>query len=98
MWRYRLTKLPSGPTKEGSLSQSLKESEVVGWIFGIARDDGRPTVGEQLLVGYPFRVEADTPSARITSPVVRIISGEPNRIVFETASGSVYEWSRFEPS
>src|SRR5512139_3145770 len=90
---YTLTKIPGGPKKEGPLSWSLKREDAMAWLFGFDRTESRPTVGEQLLVGAPFRILPNTPGVRITSPVTRIVSDEPGRVVFETAGGSLYEWT-----
>jgi len=89
---YTLRKFPDGPRKEGPLSWSLQGEDAIAWLFGCDRADSRPTVGEQLLVGASFRMHPNTPGARITSPITRIVSDEPGRVVFETASGSLYEW------
>lgn len=88
---YTLTKVPNGPRKEGSLSQALvPRDDGLGWV---SRENARPTVGEQMLVGAPFRIDPNVPGARITSPVKRIVSNEDARVVFETESGSQYVWT-----
>jgi hypothetical protein len=87
---YTLTKLPDGPQKVGELSYAL--TYVSGEVFN-GRAEARPAVGEQMLVGARVRISADTPGVRITSPIVRIVSDEPGRVIFETESGSIYEWT-----
>jgi hypothetical protein len=93
---YCLTKLPDGPRREGTVSSSLQPLEASGRLYRSGRE--RPTLGEQLLVGALFRTDPDVPAARITSPVTRIVYDERDCVIFETASGSLYEWTRFEPS
>ena len=45
-----------------------------------------------MLVGAMVLVPGPNASARITSPIVRIVSDNPDEVTFETASGSVYRW------
>lgn len=65
MW-YTLEKLPDGPAKMGPVSRSVRSADVLGYIVTFDRSSDRPTVGEQMLVGANFRIEADTPGVRIT--------------------------------
>jgi hypothetical protein len=46
-----------------------------------------------MLVGAMVLVPGHEPSARITSPIVGIVSDNPDEVTFETASGSVYRWT-----
>jgi hypothetical protein len=90
---FTLKKLPPGPAKMGPVSRSVQSAEVLGYIVTFDHCDDRPAVGEQMLVGANFRIENDTSGVRITSPVARILTDEPNCVVFETESGSTYEWT-----
>ena len=83
---YSLTKFPFGPCKRGAISIAVTAS-------GDHEQDARPRIGVQMLVGAIVLVPGPEASARITSPIVRIVSDDPYEVTFETASGSVYRWA-----
>ena len=60
-----------------------------------SKDDhyhGRPKVGYVVRVGAARTTMFGADTWWQTTPVDRIISDEPSKIVFETANGSTYTW------
>jgi hypothetical protein len=86
---YSLQRLSDGVGEVGRMSEAR-------WLDGSGamqvEQDARPRVGVSMRVGS---LQARSYSAQdwwMTTPIVRILEDEPSRIVFETRSGSIYEW------
>jgi hypothetical protein len=87
---YSLKRLSDGAGDIGGMSEAR-------WIdeTGTMRvePDARPRVGVCMRVGS---LHARTYSGQdwwMTTPITQIVEEAPDRVVFETRSGSTYEWT-----
>lgn len=91
---YVLIRESDGTRKEGRLSLALKAT-ATGWH--IVERQARPRIGVQMMVGDMVIGPGPEPSVRITSPVATIVSDRDSEVIFETESGSIYQWLRVDP-
>lgn len=89
MGHYTLRRLTDGAGDSGgeSLALWLNEGEVQ------RQPNARPRVGVKIRVGSCFARTYANQDWWLTSFITRIVEDSPNRIVFETESGSTYEWT-----
>lgn len=90
MTYYSLRRLADGTGHIGELSASVSLDSHGRLIAGI---DSRPQVGASHWVGSHLDNPLPRRAGWLTTPIVRIVLDQPNRVVFLTASGSQYEWS-----
>lgn len=87
---YSLRRLSDGIGDVGGMSEAR-------WIDGSGEmqveQDARPRVGVCVRVGALYARTYSAQDWWMTTPVVGILEDEPARVVFETRSGSIYEWS-----
>jgi hypothetical protein len=93
---YSLSKLgdgnsPTGVGDSGSMSMAL-------WIedgAGKSEQDARPRVGVSMRVGTMFARSYSAQDWWQTTPITEIVEDTPERVLFKTKSGSLYEWTVF---
>lgn len=89
MAHYTLRRLSDGAGDQGGESLALwKEAEQVR-----TEHDARPRVGVKLRVGSLYARSCSAQDWWLTNFITRIVEDTPHRVVFETESGSIYEWT-----
>jgi hypothetical protein len=87
--RYTLRRLTDGAGNRGGESLAL-------WLEGEEvrhEHNARPRVGVKLRVGSLYGRSFAAQDWWCTNWITQVLEDTPQRILFETASGSVYEWT-----
>lgn len=86
---YTLQRLSDGAGDSGGMSEAL-------WIGNDGKvcveRDARPRVGAAVRVGSLYARTMQYQDWWLTTPVTRILEDSGDRVIFETRSGSRYEW------
>lgn len=86
---YSLTRERDGAGDSGGMSLAL-------WIEGEEvknENNARPRVGVAMRVGSLFARSMQWQDWWQTTVIKKILSDEPNKVVFETSHGSKYTWT-----
>jgi len=94
---YSLSKLgdgnsPTGVGDSGPMSMALWKGED-GKVA--SEQNARPRVGVAMRVGTMFARSYSAQDWWQTTAISEIVEDTPGRVLFKTASGSLYEWTEF---